>query len=69
MFLLFEGFHPQNVLNLFLHLLKYSYLLTNIEYFNTTLEEYKVMHPDGTSEYIIKDDFDGVKVILFQANF
>ena len=36
----------------------------DIEYFNTTLEEYKVINPDGTSHYITKDEFDGVHVIL-----
>ena len=40
-----------------------------IEYFNITLEEYKVIYPDGTSDYIKKDDIDGVQVIVFQVNF
>ena len=35
-----------------------------IEYLNTTLEEYKLIHPNGISDCIKKDDFDGVQVIL-----
>ena len=35
------------------------------EYFNTTLEEYRVKYLNGTSDYITKCDFDGVQVILF----
>ena len=34
------------------------------EYFNTTLKECKVICPDWTSGHILKDDFDGVQVIL-----
>ena len=41
----------------------------NIECLKTTLEDYKVIYPNGTSDYIIKDYFDGVLVILFNANF
>ena len=33
-------------------------------YFNTALAEYIVI-ADGTSDYITKDDFDAVQVILF----
>ena len=36
----------------------------NKEYFNSTLE-YKIINPDGTSNYIIKvKDFGGAQVIL-----
>ena len=28
-----------------------------IDYYNTTLKEYKVKYPDGISDYITKDDF------------
>ena len=35
-----------------------------LEYFNTTVEEYKVIYPSETSDYITKDDFDDVHVIL-----
>ena len=34
------------------------------ENFDTTLEDYKVIYDDGTSDYITKDDFDCVQVIL-----
>ena len=33
-----------------------------MEYFNTTLEEYKVIYPDATSDYITKHDFDSVQI-------
>ena len=36
----------------------------DIEFFNTTPEEHKVICPDGTSDYITIDGFDGVQVIL-----
>ena len=32
--------------------------------FNTKLKEYKVDYADETSDYLLSDDFDGVKVIL-----
>ena len=32
--------------------------------FNTTLEEYRVLYPDETSNYIKKDAFDGALDIL-----
>ena len=35
----------------------------NIEYFNSTLEEYRVIYPKGTPDYITKDNFDNVHVI------
>ena len=40
--------------------MKHSYLLTDVEYFNTTFEEYL----DGISDYITKDECDGAQVIL-----
>ena len=33
-------------------------------YFSTALEEDKVIYPDGTSDYITKDNFDSVQDIL-----
>ena len=35
-----------------------------IEYFNTKLKEYFVLFDDGSSDYIEKDDIDGVDIIL-----
>ena len=35
-----------------------------MEYFTTTLEEYKVIYLDGTSDYVTKDDFEDVQVFL-----
>lgn len=35
-----------------------------IKYFNTIFEENKVIYPNETSDYIIKEDFDGVQVVL-----
>ena len=60
MFLFFKGFQPQNALILFLYFMKHSYLLTDVEYFNTTFEEYL----NGISDYITKDECDAVQVIL-----
>ena len=60
MFLLVESFKYRNVLILFLFSMKHPYLLILLGYFNTTLEEDKVIYPNGTSNYIAKDDFDGV---------
>ena len=37
-----------------------GWFIRDIKYFNTTLEEYKVIYPDGTSDYITKGEFDGV---------
>ena len=61
-FLFFNVFWPQIVL--FLHSMKYSYLLTLIKYFSFALEEHKVMQTDETSDYITKGDFGDVQVIL-----
>ena len=33
-------------------------------YYNTKLEEHKVMFEDGSIDYISKSDIDGVDVIL-----
>lgn len=52
MFLLFERFQPQNVLILFLFSITHSYLLTDMERFNSTLEEKKVIYPDGKDQLI-----------------
>ena len=41
-----------------------GWFIGDIMYFNTALKEYKVVYPDGTSDYIRKDDFDGVQIIL-----
>ena len=35
-----------------------------IKHFNTISEEYKVMYYNGTPNYITKDIFDGVQVII-----
>ena len=40
------------------------WFIVDIMYFNTALEEYKVVYPDGTSDYIRKDDFDSVQIIF-----
>ena len=52
MFLLFERFQPQNVLILFLFSITHSYLLTDMERFNSTLEEKEVIYPDGKDQLI-----------------
>ena len=39
MLLFFEGLQPQNVLFLFLFSMKNTYLLTDVEYLDTTLKE------------------------------
>ena len=49
--------------------MKHSYLSTvnwelDKEYLNTTLDEYKDIYPAEISDYIIKDNFDIVRVIL-----
>ena len=83
MFLFFQGFQPQNVLIL-LFSTKHSYVFTMkitsdvsnsfnwdtgyIKYFNKNLEEYKVIYPDETPDYITKDDFDSVQIILLYVN-
>ena len=83
MFLFFQGFQPQNVLIL-LFSTKHSYMFTvkitsyvnnffnwdtgYIKYFNKNLEEYKVIYPDETPDYITKDDFDSVQIILLYVN-
>ena len=41
----------------------------SIEYFNTTLEEYRVIYPKGTPDYITKDNFDNVYVIPLEVVF
>ena len=41
----------------------------NIEYFNTTLEEYRVIYPKGTPYYITKDNFDNVHIIPLEVVF
>ena len=40
-----------------------------MEYSNTSFEEYKVIYPDETSDYITKDEFDSGQVILLYVNF
>lgn len=47
--------------------MKHSHPLTDIE--NSTLEEYLVTYHDGVSDYITKDDLDGVQVIPLNVNF
>ena len=38
--------------------------LGDLKYFNTTPDAYKATYSNGTSNYITKDDFDGVQVIF-----
>ena len=45
--------------------LKLYKLWYDIEYFNTTLEEYKIIYPNETSDYIINDGFDSVRRSFF----
>ena len=33
-----------------------------MEYFNTTLEDHKVIYQDATSDYITKHDFNDVQI-------
>ena len=40
-----------------------------MQYFNTILEEYENMDPNGTFNYITKESIDGVQVMLSQVNF
>ena len=40
-----------------------------MQYFNTILEEYENMDPNGTFNYITKESIDGVQVMLLQVNF
>ena len=65
MFLLYLKFFSPKMFSFFffLHSMKLSYLLTHVEYFQTTREEYK-LYPNGTSDYTKKDVIDGVQVIL-----
>ena len=35
-----------------------------MEYYHTVFEEYQVIYPDGTSDYIKKGASDGVQFIL-----
>ena len=36
----------------------------NIRYFNTALKEYNVLYEDGTDDYFVEEDIDGVELIL-----
>ena len=76
MFLFCEGFQPQNLFILFLRSMKHSCLLGNSKDFllltliilsnwgYTTLEEYKIVFPNGTCDYITKDNLKRAQVIL-----
>ena len=44
--------------------MKHSYLLMLLGCFNTTLEEGKIIYLNGTFDYITKDNFHGIHVIL-----
>ena len=46
-----------------------GWLIGDIERFNATLEEYKIIYPNGKSNYIAKDVFDGVQVFFLSVNF
>ena len=76
----FESFQLQDVI-LFLLSMKYTcawwelllaliifsnWVTGDIKYFNTTSEEYKAIYLNEASDYITKDDSDGVQVILLQ---
>ena len=37
-----------------------------IEYFNTQLEEYKVSFDDESTDFLKKEDIDGVEIILIE---
>ena len=50
----------------FLFAMKLSYLLI-LGYFNTTVGEYKVIYPDGTTDYVTKDDFDGANCYSYKV--
>ena len=41
-----------------------AWFIRDEEYFNTTLEGYKSIYLDRTSDYVTKDDFEGAQVIL-----
>ena len=45
-----------------------DWFIRDMKYFSTTLEEYKVIYPDGTPDYIATDDFDGVQVVFLDVN-
>ena len=68
MILFSDGFKPQNFLIsfFFLFAMKLSYLLI-LGYFNTTVGEYKVIYPDGTTDYVTKDDFDGANCYSYKV--
>ena len=40
----------------------------NIRYFNTALKEYNVLYEDGTDDYFVEEDIDGVELILIWFN-
>ena len=67
-FLIFEGFQPQNGLIFFLFSMKHSYLLTTkiTPYFDTYIVRCIMLYTPimEISDYINKDDFDGIQVIL-----
>lgn len=69
MFLLFERFQPRNVLILFLFSITHSYLLTDMEHFNSTLEESYIPRWKGSSDYITKHDVDGFQITLLKVIF
>ena len=62
MFSFYEGYHPQNAI-LFLFTIniltcrQWQLLLNNLP---------KIIYSSETSDYIIKDDFDGDQVIIFK---
>ena len=65
---IFEGFQPQNGLIFFLFSMKHSYLLTTkiTPYFNTYIVRCIMLYTPimEISDYITKDDFDEIQVIL-----
>ena len=57
----FEGFQPQKPT------MKFFYLLILLGYFNTFFEDDKVLYPDGTCDWLTKDDFHSAQ--FMQMNF
>ena len=68
MFLFFEAFRPQTVLILFLFSMELSYPLT-AKFTAGINNSPETLYLNGTSNYITKDNFDGVSGHYFVSNF
>ena len=81
-FLIASKYFYSYVLILLLFSITRSYLLTDMEYLSTTLDQYNIMeytsttleeygiiYPDATFDYITKHDYDGVQITFSQENF